>query len=236
MISGQTLDVLIDREAFMTAANPCALQLDTPCSHDTGLLVQLFDTINRRYFDNCIQAEVRWEIPSGSVSVFAGIDRETPSPTSLVHQYFDYATQLLRQNQFEAAVPWLIRCAEAGHNDAHLLLNHLLKRLGDERWESYVKRYNRHQESHKAVPAACYYPETNIIAIHPYIHERKAPQFVLKYLIFHECCHQLIDSDAQDPHPTAFMVWEQRAPGRTRALEWLEKEGFPTLTLELDAG
>ena len=218
----------------MTAANHRLLQLDSQRHIDAGMLVQLFDTINKRYFDNRLKAEVRWEIPSGTVSVFTGVNRKTLQNDSPAHQDFTTATRLLHKNEFSAALPYLIRCADAGHDDGHLVLNHLLKRLGDPRWETYVKLYNRHQESHKAVPAACYYPEQQVIALHPYVHERKAPQFVLKYLIFHECCHQLFDSDASNPHPPAFMEWEVRAPGRAKALQWLEKEGFPTITMNVE--
>lgn len=216
----------------MTAATTLQPASDSACN--TQDLRPLFDNINRRYFDDRIHAEIRWEIPSGSVTVFTGIDRPPLTDDSSIHRDFATATRLLARNDHQGALPLLIRCADAGHEDGHLLLNHLLKRLNDDRWRHYVKRFNQHIDSHRSVPAACYYPDTRIIAIHPYIGERKAPQFVLKYLIYHECCHQLIPIDAMNPHPPAFMVWEERAPGRKRALEWLEKEGFPTLPLRAD--
>jgi len=225
-------DVLIDREAFMTAAT--ALQQASDSASETLELRPLFDNINRRFFDDRIHAEIRWEIPSGTVTVFTGIGRPLLANDSPIHGDFVEATRLLARNDHQSALPLLIRCADAGHEDGHLLLNHLLKRLNDDRWHHYVKRFNQHIGSHRAVPAACYYPDTRVIAIHPYIGERKAPQFVLKYLIFHECCHQLIPTEATNPHPPAFMAREMRAPGRKRALEWLEKEGFPTLPLRAD--
>lgn len=218
----------------MIAATPGARQLGDDHGYDNRGLLKLFNTVNNRYFDGRIQAEIRWEIPVGSVAVFTGVDRHPLSADSPIHPVFDQACEALARNDSQGALPLLIQCADAGHKDAHLLLNHLLLRLGDTRWPLYVKRYNRHSDSHQAVPAACYYPESRVIAIHPYVHERKAPQFVLKYLLFHECCHQLIESDSSNPHPPAFMEWEYRAPARTRALEWLAKEGFPTLPLTAD--
>jgi len=218
----------------MTAASIRPLQLNPESGYDAGVLVQLFDKINLRHFSNRIQATLRWEIPEGSVSVPVETQRTPLAADSHLHPIFDNAVALLKNEAYRNAVPLLMECADGGHHDAHLLLNHLLKRMGDARWNDYVKRYNRQQDSHKLVPAACYYPDTRVIAIHPYIHERKAPQFVLKYLIFHECCHQLVESDCETPHPPAFMEWEYRAPGRARALEWLEKEGFPTLSAQPD--
>lgn len=215
----------------MTAASDLVLQLAPQVHYDTTLLEQLLDTINRRFFNNHICATVRWEIPSGRVAVFTGINRADISGNQPILAAFVRAVEFIEQNDLQAALPLLFECTDAGHEDAHLLLNHLLKRMGDERWVDYVKRYNRYQDSQKAVPAACYYPESHAIAIHPYIFERKAPQLVLKYLIYHECCHQLIESDCSTPHPPEFMDWEYRAPGRVRALEWLNKEGYPTLPL-----
>lgn len=215
----------------MTAASVRTAQPDQDRHYDSGGLVQLFEKINRRYFNNRIQASLRWEIPAGTVSIPLATQRQPLTANHPLHDTFASAVDLLRHNAYRDALPLLIDCAEGGHQEGHLLLNHLLKRLGDERWGDYVRRYNRQQDSHKLVPAACYYPDTQTIAIHPYIHERRAPQFVLKYLIFHECCHQLIESDCDAPHPPEFMAWEYRAPGRERALEWLEKEGFPTLPM-----
>lgn len=220
---------------MMTAATSPALQLEFDGVYSHQGLRQLFEKINCRFFDDRICAEIRWEIPAGRVTVFTGIGRQPLASDSTIHQDFAKATALLRRRDHHKALPLLIRCADAGHKDGHLLLNHLLKRLNDERWPLYVKRYNQHLGSQRSVPAACYYPDSRIIAIHPYVRERKAPQFVLKYLIYHECCHQLIECDPQAPHPPAFMALEQHAPGRAKALEWLTKEGFPTLSTPHDA-
>lgn len=215
----------------MSAINLAIPQLRPDSHYDTWLLIQLFTYINRRYFDDHIHATVRWEIPAGSVSVALTPNRRSLAADSPLHGTFASAIQLIKRDASHAALPLLIECADGGHDDAHLLLNHLLKRLGDERWREYARRYNYHQGSHRSVPAACYYPESRVIAVHPYLHERRAPQFVLKYLIYHECCHQLIKTDCGLPHPAAFMEWEFRAPGRRRALKWLDKQGFPTLPM-----
>lgn len=215
----------------MTASNVRTAQPNQYSYYDDDGLIRLFEKINHRYFNNRIQASLRWEIPAGTVSVPLATQRKPLSADDPLHDTFASAVDLLRRNAYRDALPLLIDCAEGGHQEGHLLLNHLLKRLGDERWHDYVRRYNRQQSTHKLVPAACYYPDTQIIALHPYLFERRAPLFVLKYLIFHECCHQLIKSDCDAPHPPEFMALEYRAPDRKRALEWLEKEGFPTLSM-----
>lgn len=213
---------------IMNAATSPALQLEFSGVYSEQGLRQLFDKVNRHHFDNRIHADIRWEIPAGHITL-ASAGRPTLPPDSAAHQEFARARSLLARNHYRQALPLLIRCADAGHLEGHLLLNHLLKRLNDERWPDYVKRYNQRLHAQRAVPAACYYPDARAIAIHPYMRERKAPQFVLKYLIYHECCHQLVECDPMAPHPPTFMALEQQAPGREKALAWLTREGFPTL-------
>lgn len=196
---------------------------------DTDVLERLFQALNQRFFDNQIQARLCWEIPQGTVGISSGTPGTQPKPGSALARDVDKVIALAQQEKWQQLMPLLQRCADAGHADSELLLSHLLKKQGDERWLHYAAAHNRHLETLRAVPAACYYAESRIIALHPHLAERNAPQFVLKYLIYHECCHQLICSSEGDPHPAAFMAWEYRAPHRNRALAWLTKEGFPTL-------
>ena len=193
-------------------------------------LEHLFQFVNRRFFESKIRAYPQWEIPRGTVSTFTGTTGLVLTPGHPLYSQFEKATGLLRQGRQDEAVTPLTACADAGHPESELLLSHLLKRRGNERWQHYASAYNRHLESRRSVPAACYYPDSCVIALHPYLLDRNAPQLVLKYLLYHECCHQLIPARGDDPHPPAFLQWEMRAPHRARALEWLEKEGFPTLT------
>ena len=194
-------------------------------------LEHLFSFINNRYFDDRIQATVCWEIPLGSVTISSGTPGKALQPRSSLWHRFAKATHLLQAGQRKQAQPLLQECADAGHPDSELLMSHLLKQQGDSRWEQYATAYNRHLDTTRAVPAACYYPQHSRIALHPHLCQRRAPQFVLKYLLFHECCHQLVESDERNPHPPAFMEWERRAPQRDKAIAWLEREGFPTLQL-----
>jgi len=216
----------------MKAVNLPATSIQEVREEDQCKLELVFQFINRRYFQSRIEAHLRWEIPQGTVSVFVGTDGLALIDGHPLHPTFTQATTLLQNGQHQEALAPLQICADAGHPESELLLSHLLKRLGNERWHHYAGAYNRHLEARKAVPAACYYPDSRTIALHPYLLQRRAPQLVVKYLLYHECCHQLIPSTPERPHPPAFMEWEYCAPHRTRALEWLEKEGFPTLRQE----
>ena len=197
---------------------------------DRQRLQQLFDYVNARFFEDRIQADVRWEIPLGSVPVGAS----APAPQKKrggLWSRFARATELMKEGRTEHAQPILQECADAGHPDSELLLSHMLKRQGDPRWEQYASAYNRHLDTTRAVPAACYYPQHQRISLHPHLCQRRTPHHVLKYLLYHECCHQLLGTNEQDPHPPAFMEWERRAPQRDKAIDWLQREGFPTLQL-----
>ena len=67
--------------------------------------------------------------------------------------------------------------ADKGHPESEFLMSHLLKRTqGD--WQKYAQAYNAHLKSEDISPAACYYPETQSIVIHPHLSGRKAPQII----------------------------------------------------------
>ena len=193
------------------------------------ILKNVLSLMNKRYFHGNIAASVIWEVPRGTVSMYIGEKGLSLQPDSPLHSTFEKATRLLHSGQHAKAIPYLKECADANHPESKLLLSHIYKRAGDSLWQHYAASYNRHIESVRAVPAACYYRDQAIIAIHPYLSQLPTPLFVFKYLVYHECCHQLIDSTGDDPHPPAFLEWELKAPGRDRALDWLEKRGFPTL-------
>lgn len=206
--------------------NARPLESETICNQ---ILQDVLKLMNRRYFSDNIVASVVWEVPRGTVSMFIGERGIALQPGSPLHSTFERATRLLQSGQHSNAIPYLKECANADHPESKLLLSHLYKRAGDSLWQHYAAAYNRHIESVRAVPAACYYRDQAIIAIHPHLSQLPTPLFVFKYLVYHECCHQLIDSTGEDPHPPAFLEWEDKAPGRIRALDWLEKRGFPTL-------
>ena len=192
---------------------------------DNELLRKCFHAVNKKHFKGRIHAEIRWEVPRGTVSI-----RENPTEYRLSPEnraLFQRALTLIQQRKLTQAQDLLKPLADDGHGDSQLAMCHILKKTrGD--WESYAARYNASIRTVRAVPAACYYPDTSTICIHPHLCQRNIPQFVLRYLIYHECCHQIVPS-SDEQHPEAFMELERVAPHRERAIAWLEKEGFPTL-------
>ena len=196
------------------------------------LLEKLFQSINKHYFKGQIEAQLTWEIPKGAVSISTGKPGSELAEGSNELAAFIEAKALIRQRRIKLAIPLLEKCAQVNHPESKLLLSHIYRRINSERWQFYAADYNQHLSSTRVVPAACYYPDSKTIAIHPHLQHCNAPQYVLKYLIFHESCHQLIEWDGDTPHPPAFMEWEKIAPHRERAVGWLSKRGFPILSLD----
>lgn len=201
--------------------------LSTESSLTTKQLTNSLDVINQKFFQGKISASIIWQVPKGLVAINKG----TPSYTldALSEQIvFDQATKAIEQGKINKALALLTPFADKGHPDSELLVCHILKRQHGN-WQPYAKAYNDHFITEMMAPAACYYPDTQTIAIHPHLQRRNAPMFVLRYLIYHECCHQIIDSSELDPHPPCFMEYEAKAPFKEKALAWLSKEDFPTL-------
>ncbi len=203
---------------------PC---LSTDSRLSTQALTNSFKIVNQRFFQGQIIGSIIWQVPKGMVSINKGTPCYTLNgPTEEL--IFEQATSAIKQGLVDKALALLTPFADKGHPDSELLVCHIKKRQhGD--WQSYAKAYNDHFITEMLAPAACYYPDTQIIAIHPHLHRRGAPMFVLRYLIYHECCHQIIDSSESEPHPPQFMEYEEKAPFKEKALAWLSKEGFPTL-------
>ena len=213
----------------MRAVSAAECQYFSSKEADNTYLERLLLGVNKRFFQNRIEATAIWQVPKGTVSLFIGEQGLELTDDHPLFATFELAKELIQIGQPDSAVSHLETCAAANHADSKLLLSHLLKRRGDERWQEFARQYNRQCATVRAVPAACYYPESAVIAIHPHLQELNTPQFVLKYLLYHESCHQLIRCTDHEPHPREFMEWEHSAPNRERALAWLEKHGFPTL-------
>lgn len=209
-----------DFSSLTSAENPAA-------SCDTELLERCFRAVNKKHFKDQIQARICWEVPRGTVSIREQKNHYQPSQQD--HSIFRQAITLIQQHQLNEASTLLRPIADAGHPDAQLAMCHILKKSRGN-WQRYAEMYNASVRTSKAVPAACYYPDSQTIAIHPHLYHRNIPQFVLRYLIYHECCHQLIESEQQQ-HSPQFMELEKQAPHRQRAINWLDKEGFPILRL-----
>ncbi|PCJ45961.1 MAG: hypothetical protein COA99_03730 [Moraxellaceae bacterium] len=191
-------------------------------------LTSSFEVINQRFFQGKIDASIIWQVPKGLISINKG----TPCysldevPDRLV---FEQAAQAIEQGEMDFALSLLTPLADKGHPDSELLVCHMIKRQHGH-WQRYAKAYNSHFVTEMLAPAACYYPNSQTIAIHPHLLHRDVPMFVLRYLIYHECCHQIIPSSAEEPHSAEFMTFEAKAPFREKSLAWLRKEGFPTLS------
>ncbi len=213
----------------MRAVNTAECHYFSSKEADNEFLEKLLGGVNKRFFKNSIKAIAIWEVPKGTVSLSVGEPGPTLTPGHKLYTVFEAAKRNIQSGRLEQAIPQLETCAAANHADSKLLLSHLLKRRGDERWQEFAREYNRQCATVRAVPAACYYPDSSTIAIHPHLQELNTPQFVIKYLLYHECCHQLVHNPDDIPHPPEFMEWEHKAPNRDRALAWLEKQGFPTL-------
>ena len=213
----------------MRAVNTAECQYFSSKESDHEYLTSLLAGVNKRFFQNAVTATALWQVPKGTVSLFIGEQGKKLTTEDNLYNVFEQAKTQIQSGQLTAAIANLETCAAANHPDSKLLLSHLLKRRGDPRWQHFAQEYNRHCATVRAVPAACYYADSATIAIHPHLQELNTPQFVLKYLLYHECCHQLVHCTDETPHPEEFMEWEHKAPNRDRALSWLEKQGFPTL-------
>ncbi|RLT92532.1 hypothetical protein [Ketobacter sp.] len=213
----------------MRAVNTAECHYFSSKEADNEFLHKLLVSVNKRFFQNRIKTNVLWDVPKGTVSLFIGERGPLFHPGDELYSVFATARTLIEAGQPHSAIPHLEACAAANHADSKLLLSHILKRIGDDRWQKFAREYNQQTATVRAVPAACYYSDSRTIAIHPHLQELNTPQFVLKYLLYHECCHQLIPSPLEQAHPPEFMEWERKAPNRERALAWLEKQGFPTL-------
>lgn len=207
--------------------SPAGANIASSTSLDQSRLLSSFDVINQRYFSGAVSASIIWQVPKGLVSINKGSPSHTLNSTETIE--FEQATKAIESNQIQKALALLRPLADKGHGDSELLVCHILKRNQDPEWQRYAQAYNKHFATEMMAPAACYYPESRVIAIHPHLHERDVPMFVLRYLIYHECCHQLVESTEATPHSAEFMEYELKAPFRDKALRWLEKEGFPTL-------
>ncbi|MCG8311818.1 MAG: hypothetical protein MI976_01255 [Pseudomonadales bacterium] len=204
---------------------PSISTISTP-DDNTQILIRCFEAINKKHFKNAITATVIWQVPKGTVSAIENPNYFIITPTQ--NNQFSQALKHLESGNLEQAAMLFTPLADAGHKDSQLALTHLLKKLkGD--WKKYAEMHNASVRSVQSVPAACYSPDTQVIAIHPHLQSRNVPQFVLRYLIYHECCHQVIPVIDDNQHPPAFLELEHAAPHRNRAIAWLEKEGFPTL-------
>jgi predicted metal-dependent hydrolase len=80
-----------------------------------------------------------------------------------------------------------------------------------------------------AVPAASFYPKTQVIVVHEVLSHMRAPQYIYRYLIYHECLHAVVSSSKEEVHTEEFRKREIFAPSRKKSLTWLIKRHFPVM-------
>lgn len=90
-----------------------------------------------------------------------------------------------------------------------------------------VQDYAAPKKAHgvSPIPPASWDRHTRRITIHPYLIDRRAPRYVIEYLL-HECGRRMsvmgvCGGEAEQGAP---------CPARDKAVKWLEEKGFPTLS------
>ena len=193
---------------------------------NNDILIRCFNAINKKYFKHRIDATIDWGIPKTLVTTPA----ESPPHPLTTEELSDFtnALELIACHQLHAAATILKPLARGGHKDSQLALTHILKRTqGD--WATYAKMYNKRVSEIKTVPAAYYCTNSRSITIHTYLYHREAPQFVLRYLIYKQCCYQLIMECKKESELEHLKHLKHNAPHEERAINWLEKQGFHNL-------
>lgn len=224
---------LTDKAVSMNIpSRPLHQGLSLEVQRDSTQLLKLFNTVNDKHFSGNIKTNIHWASPEGSVTIRPAKSSYSLNNTNGEATQFDTACKLIEKGQASTAIPYLEPLAELEHRVSQLLLIHLLPPNSLQR-QHLSHQYNLALANDTAVPAACYYPQKKLIVIHPFLLDKNAPLFVIKYLIYHECCHQLIGSTTHNTaaHPPCFMALEYNAPHRIKSLDWLEQEGFPTIRL-----
>lgn len=181
--------------------------------------------------------QIRWAIPHETIvqRLITTCHKQPSSQNSEPIQFheiaFKYAKRLLTEGLWDEAAKALKYPADDGYAEAELLLSHLLKRLqGD--WEPYAKRYAERFQTITLVPASGFDITTDSVILHPYLAHRRAPRFVLFYLIHHECARHQFHAKTQIYTSPDFLRCERNAPHRDKAIRWLCQQGFPVFTLE----
>lgn len=83
-------------------------------------------------------------------------------------------------------------------------------------WTSDKKLFN----DHKYMVWADYCFDYKGIRINEYLKGKKAPQYVIKYLIYHECLHYFLGCVN---HTVLFKIEEKYYKDYNKALKWLKK-------------
>ena len=202
-------------------------------NREPSQLISLLNTVNKKYFQQRIIANIEWSPPEGSVAVSDDHSQNALNREDSI--LFEKIEKQVQSGKILKVIPALKHLSDQGHQKSLLLLIHSLPFDSPYR-KSLSLRYNLLVSIDTSIPAACYYPQRSLIAIHPFLFDRNAPQFVIRYLIYHECCHQIIGRNTLEQnnnaaHSPKYMKLEFKAPNREKAIQWLRVEGFPTMPL-----
>lgn len=79
------------------------------------------------------------------------------------------------------------------------------------------------------IPAAEYLPREGEVVVHLALPGLNCPQYVYRYLLFHECLHQIFPIRNGSVHPPELRAEEKNAPRRAEALRWLKAKRFAVM-------
>ncbi len=82
------------------------------------------------------------------------------------------------------------------------------------------------------IPAAEYRPREQMIVMHLALPGLNCPQYVYRYLLFHECLHQIFPIRNGSIHPPELRAEEKNAPRRAEAIRWLRAKRFAVMADE----
>lgn len=208
-----------------------SILLDHSLTHasETSLLQGILDKIHGRYIPAHPTLTIRWGIPGATV-----IKRTITQPEDVLSEHdrtlLNRGKSLIVLGRWNQAATLIKPLADAGLPEAQCLIAHALRRSGGN-WEAYAKRYAERSHHVQLVPASSHDRQRREIVLHSYLYHRKAPQFVLTYLIYHECIQSMHPRGTDGFYSEIFLAAEKHAPHREKAIRWLCRHGFPVMQL-----
>lgn len=194
---------------------------------ESQLLQELAEKILKQHFSAVKPPRLQWGIPAAT-EVSRVKHPVGPVMTKEVQARLLVAQCHIRELRWASAIRTLQPLADAGHGEATHLLIQSLKRTQQD-YTTYAERYATTRDTYSVVPASSHDAKTDLITIHSYLVHRKAPQYVLIYLLYHEFSRR--EAIIAPSTPSEFTRRESSAPHRDKAQEWLKRHGFPVYQL-----
>ncbi|MEE8058121.1 MAG: hypothetical protein V3T17_09835 [Pseudomonadales bacterium] len=210
----------------------------TITDEDTDMLQNLFESIKESVFQNKITASVEWGIPEPTSPRQAILSTFTLKVGSEDLLNYAEAIGFVHKCKEKEAIPLLRVLADKGHRDSQTLLIQILQKINNDLWQTLAKNYNSNVSRIINVsPASISVIEDSaVIRVHPTLlgqRNARAPRYVMKYVIQHECLHRYLSTTRKDPHPEHFLMHENIIPKRADAIKWLKANNFATIDDEL---